>query len=148
MRPAVVPVSDRLGWSVPIAIGVKLRHGADPREYQDARRGGDNRQHRHLDFLLLDLLAQVLRRPPHHQAGDEYRDNAVQNYAVEPRADASEDHLAGHDVEERHQPREWRKAIVPAVHGAAAGIGRYRREQRRIYDAETGLIAFHAAAAL
>ena len=35
--------------------------------------GGEDQhvEHRHLDFARLDLLAEILRCPAHHQAGDE-----------------------------------------------------------------------------
>ena len=103
MRTAVVQVRGRGAWRIPVAVGRESDHRAERAEDQNAEGGGDHRQHRHLDFLLFDLLAEVLRRPAHHQAGDEHREDAVQQDAVEAGAHAAEDDFAGHHVEQRHQ---------------------------------------------
>ena len=68
----------------------------DPGEHQNAGSSRDEGEHRHLDFFLLDLLSQVFRRAPHHQPGNEHRENGVEQNAVETRADAAEDDFAGH----------------------------------------------------
>ena len=81
--------------------------------------------------FLLDLLADVLRCPSDHQPGNEDRQNRVEQDAVETRADAAEDHLAGLDIEQRHQPAERRVAVVHAVDRAAAGVGRHGGKERR-----------------
>ena len=82
-----------------------------------------HRQHRHLDFFLLDLLAEIFRRAAHHQAGDEDRQDGEHQHAVEPRADAAEDHLAQFDIEQRHQAAQRREAVVDVVDRAATGVG-------------------------
>ena len=69
---------------------------------------------RHLDFLLLDFLADVFRRAPDHQAGDEHADDGVEQHAVEARADAAENHFVGLHVEQRHEAAERREAVVHA----------------------------------
>ena len=65
-----------------------------------------------------------------------------------PGADAAEDHLAEHDVGQRHQAAERRERVVPAVDRAAAGVGRHRGEERGVGDAEADFLAFHVAAGL
>ena len=44
--------------------------------------------------ILLDLLAQILRRASNHQPGDEDREDGEDQQAVEAGADAAEDDLA------------------------------------------------------
>ena len=56
-----------------------------------------------LDLARLDLLAEVLGRAADHQAGDEHRQQDEQQHPVQARADAAEDHLAGHHVDQRHE---------------------------------------------
>ena len=63
-------------------------------EAQDRQRQDQDGEHRHLDFLRLDLLAEIFRRAADHQAGDEHRDDGEHQHAVEARADAAEDDLA------------------------------------------------------
>ena len=113
--------------------------------HQRSREDGDDG---HLDFLLLDLLAHVFGRAPDHQAADEDGDDGINQHAVEPRADASENHFVGLDVEQRNQPAERREAVVHAVHRAATGIRGDGGEQRGLRDAEPHFLAFHVAARL
>ncbi len=121
------------------------RHGG---EAQDRQRQDQDAQHGHLDLLRLQLLAEVLRRAPDHQAGDEHRHDDEQQHAVEAGADAAEDDLAQHDVDHRHHAGERHEAVMHGVDAAAGGVGGDRREQRRVGDAETNLLAFHVAAGL
>ena len=51
---------------------------------------------------------------PTIRPGDEHRQDAVQQNAVESRAHAAEDHFAGHDVEQRNQAADRREAVVHA----------------------------------
>ena len=111
----------------------------DRREHQDRQREDQHDEHRHLHVVGLDLLAQVLRRAADHQAGDEHRQDDEDEDAVHPGADAAEDHLAQHDVDERHQAAERRERVVPAVDRAAARVGRHGREERGVGDAEAAL---------
>ena len=122
------------------------RDRRDRRERQDQQREDQHGQHRHLHLERLDLLAEVLRRPADHQAGDEHRQDDVDEHAVHAGADAAEDHLAQLHVGERHQAAERRERVVPAVDRAAARVGRDRGEERRVGDAEADLLAFHVAA--
>src|SRR6266566_1572108 len=78
-------------------------------------------QHRHHDLLALDLLAQVLRRTPHHEAGDEDRDDGEVEHAVESCADTSKDDLTQRDIGDQHQPAQGRIAIVEAHDRARRG---------------------------
>ena len=61
---------------------------------QDAERQDEDREHRELHLVRLDLLAEVLGRAADHQAGDEDREDDEDEHAVEARADAAEDDLA------------------------------------------------------
>ena len=77
-----------------------------------SKRQAQDGEHRHLDLLRLDLLAQVLRRAPDHQAGDEHRDDHEDQHAVEARAHAAEDDLAELDVDQRDHAAERRELVV------------------------------------
>ena len=63
-------------------------------------------EHRHLDFLGLDFLADVFRRAADHQAGDEDREDDEQQHAVEAGADAADDDLAELHVDQRDHAAE------------------------------------------
>src|ERR1035441_10074907 len=69
VRPVVVQVASGGAGRIDPAIFGEVRHRAVRGESQDRERQHQDRQHHHLDFLLLDLLAQILRRAAHHQAG-------------------------------------------------------------------------------
>ena len=126
----------------------RRRDDGDPGERQDGQREDQHGEHRHLHVEGLDLLAEVFRRPADHQAGDEDGQDDEDEDAVEPGADAAEDHLAEQDVGERDEPAERRERVVHRVHRAAARVGRHGREQRRVRDAEPHLLALHVAAGL
>ena len=66
----------------------------DGGEAEDRQRQAEHGEHRHLHLLRLDLLAEIFRRAPDHQAGDEDGDDDEQEHAVEAGADAAEDDLA------------------------------------------------------
>src|SRR3989440_3114633 len=89
------------------------RHG-EGGSAQDQHGRDQQGQHCHHDLLPLDLLAQVLRRTPHHEAGDEDRDDGEVEHAVESCADTSKDDLTQRDIGDQHQPTERRIAIVEA----------------------------------
>ena len=103
-------------------------------------------EHRHLDFLRLDFLADVFRRTTDHQAGDENRENDEQQHAVHARADAADDDLAELDVDQRDHAAERRKGVMHGVDGSAGRGGRDHRKQRRGHNAEADFFAFHVAA--
>ena len=148
VRTGVVQVRDRRARRIPVPALRERRDDADAREHQNQEGRGQDGEERHLDFLLLDLLADVLRRPADHQAGDEDADDGVEQHAVEARADTAEDHFVGLHVEQRHQAAERRVAVVHAVDGAAARVGRDGGKQRRCGDAEARFLAFHVPARL
>ena len=77
-----------------------------------------------LHLAALDLLAQVLGRAAHHQAGDEHREDGDDEQPHDADPDAAEDHLAQGDVEHRHAAGQRRQAVVAVVDGAARGVGR------------------------
>ena len=53
-------------------------------------------EHGQLDLLGLDLLAEVLGRPPDHQPGQEHGDDDIHQHVQEPGADAAEDDVEHH----------------------------------------------------
>ena len=61
-------------------------------------------EHDELHLGGLDLLAEVLRRAPDHEAGDEHREQGEDQHAVEAGADAARADLAEHHVD-RAAPR-------------------------------------------
>ena len=104
VRPGIVHCGDRR----------RHQHGdGGPAEIH--QRQDEDGEHRHLDFLRLDLLSHVFGRAAHHQAGDEDRDDDEEQHPVHAGADAADDDLAEFDVDERdHAPergaanRAWR----------------------------------------
>ena len=127
--------------------GDPFRQDAGERgEAEDAGAEDEGDEHRHLDLEGLDLLAEVLRRPADHQAGDEHRqDGADDEHAVHARTDAAGRDLAELHVEQRDETGDRLEAVVPGVDGAGAGAGRDRREQATEGGTETDLLAFHVA---
>src|SRR6266487_397144 len=93
------------------AWGDRHRQAGKAQDQQGRDQQGENRHH---DLLALDLLAQVLRRAPHHQPSDEDRDDGEVDHAVESCADAPKDDLTQRDVGDQHQPANRRIAIVEA----------------------------------
>ena len=88
--------ADRRALRIPVASSRKVITELRAVKTRMLKRRGDHRQHRHLDFLLFDLLAEIFRRAAHHQAGDEHRQDAVEQNAVQAGAHAAEDDFAGH----------------------------------------------------
>ena len=121
-------------------------HHGDGGPAEIHQRQDQDGEHRHLDFLRLDLLADIFGRAPDHQAGDEDRDDDEQQHAVHAGADAAEDDLAELDVDERNHAAERGEGIVHGVDRAARRVGGDHREQRRGDDAEADFLAFHIAA--
>ena len=74
-------------------------HRRERGEAEDRQRQDQDGEHRHLDLLRLDLLAEIFRRAADHQPGDEHREDGEQQHAVETGADAAEDDLAEQDVD-------------------------------------------------
>ena len=62
------------------------------------------------DFRLLDLLAEELGRAPDHEAGDEDRDDAVDQRIEEAHALAAE-HALQHHADEGPHAAERREAV-------------------------------------
>src|SRR5690606_35903814 len=73
-------------------------------EDKDARDKDGDEGHLHLEDL--DLLGQILRGPPDHQAGDEYRNNDKCNHAGETGTDTAEDDFPDEDQEQGDQTTE------------------------------------------
>ena len=105
-------------------------------------------QHRHFDLEGFDLFAQIFRRPSDHKAGNKDRQDGIHQHAVESRADAAEDHLAGHHIRHRDQSAERCIRIVHRVDRAAGGIGCYRRKEGGAGDPKARFFTLHVAAAV
>ena len=96
------------------AVRARVRHRGDGRGDHDGgrrpaqihQRQDQDGEHGHLDLPGLDLLADVLRRAPDHQAGDEHGDDDEDQHAVEAGADAADDDLAELHVDERDHAAE------------------------------------------
>ena len=136
----------RPGLATPALPGSTSTAMAVPTEHHERRQQDRDRGHLHLERL--DLLAEILGRAADHEPGDEHRDDREHDHAVEPRADAAEDHLAELHEPHRHQPAERRERVVHRVDRAVRRGGRRRRPQRRVGDAEARFLAFHVAAGL
>ena len=119
------------------------QHRGDRGPAEEHQRQDENRQHRHLDFLRLDLLADIFRRAADHEAGDEDGDDDEDQHAVEAGADAADDDLAELHVDQRDHAAKRREAIVHGIDGAAGGSRGDHREQSRQRHAEAHLLAFH-----
>ena len=78
----------------------------DRRPAKDHQRQDQDGEHGHLDFLGLDLLADIFGRAADHQAGDEDRQDDEQQHAVQAGADAADDDLAELNVDERDHAAE------------------------------------------
>ncbi len=137
MGPAVGQIGRPRPRGIPVPSALERRDRTQSREPEDARRTDNKHQHRHLDFLLLDLLPEILRRAPHHQPGNKDRQDGKQQHSVQSRADSAKDDLAELDVEQRHE------AVVHAIDRPAAGGGRDRCEQRRGRNPEPHLLSLH-----
>ena len=96
-----------------------------------------------MHVVRLHLLAQVLRRPSHHQSRDKHRYDDKDQHSVHARPNAAEHNLAHHDVHQRNHPAQRHERIVHRVHRAAARVCRHRRKQRRVRNPEPHLLAFH-----
>src|SRR6266568_1374964 len=134
MRPGVEDRRETLGQ----------RHG-DARKAQDHQRRDQQGQHRHHDLLALDLLAQILRRAPHHEACNKDRDDGEHQHGIEPRANTSKDHFTERDVGDQHQPAQRRIAIVEAHDCTGRGGCCRLFPESRDGDAVSYLIALHVA---
>ena len=99
-----------------------------------------------LDLARGDLLAQVLRRPPDHQAGDEHGDDGEDEHAVQARTGAAGRDLTELHVEQRHHAAEAGVGVVERVDRAGRGQGRRVGEDRRVGDAEALLDTLHGRA--
>ena len=142
-----------LGEAVRAVVGeadeAEVRHeDGDGGEAEDDEREDEHVEHRHLDVVGFDLLAEVLGRAADHEAGDEDGEDDEDEHAVEAGADAAEDDLAELDVDQRDQAAEGREGVVHGVDRAAAGVGGDGGEERGVGDAEADLLAFHVAAGL
>src|ERR1700677_4420927 len=83
-----------------------------------------------------------------NQTRDEHRELHMDQNPVHARADAAEDHLTEHDVDQRNHASERHVGIEPAIDRAAAGIRGHSSKESRIRNAKTNLLAFHIAAGL
>ena len=92
---------------------------------QHQRRRGQQVQRGELQLPSAEFLAQVLRRSPDHQPGDEHRDHRQDQHAVQARSGAAGRDLAEHHVQQRRAAAEAGVRVVEAVHRTG------RRQRRR-----------------
>ena len=104
VRPCVVELGHRLR----VHRSHRRPAGIHQRQYQ-------NGEHRHLDFLGFDLLADIFRRAANHQAGDENRNDDEQQHAVHAGADAADDDLAELDIDQRNDAAQRGKQACMAL---------------------------------
>ena len=138
------------------AVRARVEDGgeSDVRDDRDRDHREDHRRHEEradgceLDLARFDLLAEVLGRPPDHQAGHEHGDDDVEDHPVEAGADSAEDDLAGEHVHDGHSSASGRERVVPAVDRAVRGVRRRHRPEGGVGDAEAHLLVGHVAAAL
>ena len=97
-------------------------------------------EHRQLHLAGLDLLAEVLRRAAHHQAGQEDADDQVDQHVDQADALAAEDAVEPHAGEGR-QAGQRVEAVVHAVDRAAGHRRRDGGEGRAGGRAEAQLLA-------
>src|SRR5581483_11134450 len=105
------------------AVGAVVGQRRHSRLQQHGRAGEaeDGDRHRqevqddqlHLDGL--DLLAEVLGGPAHHQPGDEHAGEGEDEHAVEAGTRPARADLTQHHVDQRHRTAERRHAVVLAV---------------------------------
>ncbi len=118
----------------------------DRGEPEDAGAEHEGDQHRHLDLEGFDLLAEELRRPADHEPRDEHgQDRADDEHPVHPGTDPARGDLAELHVEQRDEPRDGLRAVMPGVDRAGARAGRGRHEQPADRRAEADLLALHVA---
>ena len=133
-----------------IQDGRRPRLGRDGhrRPEQDLHHGDEDDERRHLHLVHLDLLAQVLGRAAHHEAGDEHGDDGEHQDAVEPTTHASEDDLTQLDEDQRDHAAQRGVGVVHGVHRAVGGGGGGGGPSGRHPHAEPVLLALHVAAGL
>ena len=124
-----------------------VRDDGDRGQDEDHRRHEERADGSDLDLARLDLLAEVLGRPPHHQAGDEDGDQDEEEHPVEAGADAAEDHLAGEHVHDRDGAAGRGERVVAAVDGAVRGVRRRDGPVRGRGDAVADLLVGQVPAA-
>ena len=123
------------------------QHDGDGGEAEHGERQRQDREHGHLDLARLDLLADVFRRAPDHQPGDEDRDEHEDQHAVEAGADAADDDLAELHVDERdHARRAAVKLSCMALTAPQEAAVVMTAKSADSADAEADLLALHVAA--
>ena len=125
----------------------ELRRDRERGRHQHRQRREQRRQRGELDLARLDLLAQVLGRPAHHQPADEDRQEDEEQHRVEAGADAAEDHLARAQAGHRHRAAQAGERLQRGVDRAVRGDGRGGRPERRLRDPVALLLALEVAAA-
>ena len=116
---------------------------ASPATSEDQRRRDQRVERAESDLVPADRLAEELRRPPDHEAGDEHGDDRDDERAVEAGADPARRDLAEHHVEQDDATAERAVALVHGVDRAGGGARRGRGEQGGGPDAEPDLLALH-----
>ena len=95
-------------WAPEFQIVVSITESTNIDAAGEAQHGGGHGEDVERDDLhlgRLDLLAEVLRRSPDHQAGDEHRQDGHDQQPAEADADAAGADLAEHHVAQRRRRR-------------------------------------------
>src|SRR5215510_5990117 len=108
VRPAIISVGRRWTRRIPIMVLREWRDRADSGETEDAHGSRQDRDDRHLDFFLLDLLPNVFWCASDHEAADENSHHDVNQHAVKAGADTAEDDFVGLNVKQRHETANGR----------------------------------------
>ena len=145
MRTAVVRA---VAVSAPVESGrpICCRRWPSRKKPRIGESQDENDEGSHLHVVRLDLLAEILRRATDHQAGDEDRDDHIDQHAVKTRADAAEDDFAELDIQQRHETADrMKESCAYRVDRAAGGVRGDGGEEGGIEDAEADFLALHVA---
>src|SRR5436190_10406145 len=146
VRTVVIGVGRRWPRRIPIMILGERRNRADGRETEDAHRGRQDSDDRHLHFFLLDFLADVFWSASDHEAANENSHHDINQHAVQSGADTAKDDFIGLNVKQRHDPAEGREAVVHTDDGSATRIRGYCRKQCGHGVTEPYFFSFHVTA--
>src|SRR5690349_8616199 len=93
----------------------RLYYDRNSSRQENYRRKDQDEEHGELHLAALDLLAEVLRRSPHHQARDKHRQHRHHEHSVKARADAAENDFTDLHIDQWNQAAERRVTVVHRV---------------------------------
>ena len=92
-----------MGTGIVEAVERAPDHDRGGGESENAQRIDQYGEHRELHLSRLDLLAEIFRRPPDHETGDEHCNDDHDQEAIQSGADAAGRNAAEQHVEQRHE---------------------------------------------